>query len=178
MADDSLLLEVLAESNRFGALGEAPELAILHSERFLAALGAASSVLDLGSGGGIPGLVLAVRRPDLSFVLLDRRTARTDLVIRLVHRLGVADRVRVVAGDAASVAKQVGYRGQFDTVVSRSFGGPEVTAQRAAPFLQPGGILVASEPPETLSRWDTPGVVRTGLIPIQSPSGLQMLQKA
>lgn len=177
MADDSLLLEVLAESHRYGALGETPELAILHSERFLAALGAASSVLDLGSGGGIPGLVLAVRRPDLSFVLLDRRTARTDLVLRLVHRLGVADRVRVVAGEAASIAKQVGYRGQFDTVVSRSFGGPAVTARHAAPFLRPGGILAVSEPPETLSRWDTPEVLLTGLIPVKSPVGLQILQK-
>jgi 16S rRNA (guanine527-N7)-methyltransferase len=177
MADDTLLIEVLQESHRFGALGETPEVAIQHSERFLAALGAASSVLDLGSGGGIPGLVLAVRCPDLHLVLLDRRTARTDLLRRLVHRLGVSDRVTVLAGEAAVFGKQDQYRGAFDVVVCRSFGPPAVTTRTAGPFLRNGGLLVVSEPPDSPGRWTAEDVGKDGFVTRDSPDGLQVLQR-
>lgn len=177
MSDDHLLLSVLAESQRFGALGEPPEVALVHAERFLAALGAASVVLDLGSGGGVPGLVLAVRRPDLTMVLLDRRTARTDLLHRLVLKLGVSDRVRVVAGDARVVGSRPEFAGAFDTVVCRSFGTPEVTVLCAAPFLSSTGRLVVSEPPGNPARWGDPGVAKGGLAPIESPVGLQVLAR-
>jgi 16S rRNA (guanine527-N7)-methyltransferase len=177
MADDTLLIEVLQESHRFGALGETPEVAIQHSERFLAALGAASSVLDLGSGGGIPGLVLAARRPDLSLALLDRRSARTDLLSRLVHRLGVGDRVTVLAGEAAVFGKQAQCRGAFDAVVCRSFGTPAVTMRAAGPFLRDGGQLVVSEPPDSPGRWATSEVALAGFVSCESPQGLQVLQR-
>ena len=177
MADDALLVEVLQESHRFGALGETPEVAIQHSERFLAALGAASSVLDLGSGGGIPGLVLAARRPDLHMALLDRRSARTDLLRRLVHRLGISDRVTVLAGEAAVFGRQDHYRGAFDTVVCRSFGTPAVTTRMAAPFLRNGGLLVVSEPPDSPERWIIDEVSKDGFIVCDSPDGLQVLQR-
>jgi 16S rRNA (guanine527-N7)-methyltransferase len=177
MADDALLIEVLQESHRFGALGETPEVAIQHSERFLAALGAASSVLDLGSGGGIPGLVLAVRRTDLHVALLDRRSARTDLLRRLVHRLGVSDRVTVLAGEAAVFGRQAHYRGAFDAVACRSFGTPAVTTRMAAPFLRNGGLLVVSEPPDSPERWMTDEVGKGGFVTCDSPDGLQVLQR-
>ncbi len=177
MADDNLLIEVLQESHRFGALGETPEVAIAHSERFLAALGAASSVLDLGSGGGVPGLVLAVRRPDLRVVLLDRRTARTDLLRRLIHRLGITDRVTVLAGEAAVFGKQDQYRGAFDAVVCRSFGTPAVTTRMAGPFLGSGGRLIVSEPPDSPGRWTTDEVTRSGFVACNSLDGLQVLQR-
>jgi hypothetical protein len=51
----------------------------------------------------VPGLVIAWRRPDLSLVLADRRTTCTDHVSRLVHRLALADRVRVHRRRAASL---------------------------------------------------------------------------
>lgn len=177
MGDDHLLLTVLAESQRFGALGEPPEVALGHAERFLAALGAARVVLDLGSGGGVPGLVLAVRRPDLTLVLLDRRTARTDLLRRLTMKLGVSDRVHVVSGDALVLGLQPDLAGVFDTVVCRSFGSPAVTATCAAPFLNATGRLVVSEPPASLDRWGGPGVVKSGLRVVESPPGLQVLQR-
>ena len=177
MIDDHLLLAVLADSQRFGALGESPQVALAHAERFLAALGAASVVLDLGSGGGVPGLVLAVRRPDLSLVLLDRRTARTDLLRRLVLKLGVSERVRVVSGDALLVGRQPEFVGAFDTVVCRSFGSPEVTAACASPFLGDGGHLVVTEPPGTPPRWGCESIQKYGLSPVESPPGLQILQK-
>lgn len=176
MTDDALLLEVLGQSQRFGALGESPETAIAHSERFLAALGAASSVLDLGSGGGVPGLTVAWRRPDLRLTLMDRRTARTDLLERLVRKLGVSERVSVAAGDATVLGLEARFSSTFDTVICRSFGTPEVTARTAGLFLQSGGILVVAEPPTGSTRWDSDEISRLGYSPVPSPVYLQILR--
>jgi SAM-dependent methyltransferase len=175
MVDDELLLAALEESHRFGALGEAAVVALSHGERFLAALGAARFVLDLGSGGGVPGLIIAARCPDLRVTLLDRRTARTDLLLRLVGRLGLADRVEVVAGDAEKVGRDPRYNGQFDTVVCRSFGAPLTTARCARPFLAPQGRLVVSEPPDNEPRWDHPSIGALGFTAVASPPTLQVL---
>jgi 16S rRNA G527 N7-methylase RsmG len=175
MIDDERLLAALDESRRFGALGEQAEVALSHGERFLAALGAARFVLDLGSGGGVPGLVIAVRRPDLHLTLLDRRTARTDLLLRLVGRLGLTDRVTVLAGEATELGVDPRYYGKFDAVVCRSFGTPLVTAHCAKPFLAVGGRLVVSEPPTGEARWDLPEIASLGFRPATSPLGIQVL---
>ena len=95
--------------------------------------------LDLGSGGGLPGLVLAQHWPDTPAVLLDASERRTAFLSEAVLELGWADRVHVVrarAEEAGSVHS--GFRAGFDVVWARSFGSPPVTAECAAPFLKPG----------------------------------------
>ena len=47
--------------------------AVAHADAFAAALPSSAAVVDLGSGGGLPGLVIAVRRPDLRLTLVERR---------------------------------------------------------------------------------------------------------
>lgn len=153
MIDDAPLLAALGESHRFGALGETPEVALQHSVRFVAALGAARSVLDLGSGGGVPGLVIAWRRPDVKVTLLDRRTARTDLLQRLVAKMGIADRVEVVASEAEAAGRSERYRSRFDVVTCRSFAGPLETLRLSRPFLADGSRILVAEPPGSPDRW-------------------------
>src|SRR5215204_5250042 len=86
-------------------LGERPiDEVVVHAGSFVDALvGVQGTVLDLGSGGGVPGLVIAEARPDLFVVLVDRRATRTDHLRRLVARLGWRDRVEVVTADAAAL---------------------------------------------------------------------------
>ena len=74
------LHEALGRAQRLGFLGERPiPEVIAHARGFVSALGEVTgSVIDLGAGGGVPGLVIAVDRPDLAITLLDRRTKRTD----------------------------------------------------------------------------------------------------
>src|SRR5690606_30672486 len=79
------------------------------------------------------------------------RVQRADLCRRLTARLGLDDRVEVVAADAHDLAR----RGSFDpvdAVVARGFGPPEATAAAAVPLLASGGVLVVSEPPDG-QRW-------------------------
>lgn len=159
------LADVLAESLRLGYLGgDGVEAHIDHGRRFVAALpDDVVHVVDLGSGGGIPGLVLAVERPNLHMVLLDRRSQRTDFLRRAVGRLGLAN-VDVVTGEAATIARHPEHRGRYDAVVARAFGPPGETAEAAAGFLRIGGILVVSEPPDAEpARWPAAGVAKLGL---------------
>jgi 16S rRNA (guanine527-N7)-methyltransferase len=157
--------EVLAESARLGFLGPGSmEPAVLHAAGFLPCLRPAASVLDLGAGGGLPGLVLAALTPDTEWVLLDASQRRTDFLRRAVGRLGWGGRVRVVTGRAEAVVDALGWRGAFDAVVSRGFGPPATTAECAAGLLRLGGQLVVSEPPEADDgRWPADGLARLGL---------------
>ncbi len=157
MTDELALTGALTESQRLGFLGSRPiEEVIEHARAFVAGLGAVERggrVIDLGSGGGVPGLVIAHDRPDLPVTLLDRRTKRTDFLERMVRRLGWDERVSVIAGDVADFDPHP----RFDAAVARGFGPPAQTLRVAASMVRPGGIVVISEPPHG-DRWD-PDVV-------------------
>lgn len=167
MSEESDLVAELERSRSLGFLGPGPvEDHIAHARSFESQLDAGSCVLDLGSGGGVPGLVLAVDRVDLELVLLDARTRRADFLKGAVGRLGVGDRVTVLTGRAEELGQDPALRGRFDVVVSRSFGPPAVTAECAVGFLRaPGGVLLVSEPSdaEPRARWPTEGLAELGL---------------
>ena len=88
-ARDAGLRDVLREAQRQGFLGaRAIDDVIAHSEGFLPPIEGAGRVLDLGSGGGVPGLVVASRLDTAQVVLLDASERRTDWLRRAVARLG------------------------------------------------------------------------------------------
>jgi 16S rRNA (guanine527-N7)-methyltransferase len=148
------LLAILRESQDLGFLGARPVAEVLdHARAFvtpLAELSAGSRVIDLGAGGGVPGLVIAYDRPDLEVHLLDRRTKRTDFLERVVRRLGWADRVRVLPRDVRALLAEA--PPPFAAAVARGFGPPDVTLRAAAQLVAPGGLIVISEPPRG-DRW-------------------------
>jgi 16S rRNA (guanine527-N7)-methyltransferase len=134
--------------------------------------------LDLGSGGGLPGLPLALARPDTSWILLDGGTSRAAFLEEAVEQLRLGDRVRVVASRAEEAGRGE-LRSTLDVVVSRSFGPPAVTAECAAPFLRPGGRLMVAEPPGGQpSRWNQTGLAQLGLSidrQVSQPTAIQIL---
>jgi 16S rRNA (guanine527-N7)-methyltransferase len=150
--DDPALRDALLSSQRLGLLGARPiDEVIDHARAFVAALAdVAGTVTDLGTGGGVPGLVIAAARPDLELLLLDRKVSRTDHVRRLVRRLGWHERITVLTADAAGlvVARPA------DAVVARGFGPPAATLRIGARLVRPGGLIVVSEPPDD-RRWST-----------------------
>ena len=161
---------VLAEARARGYLGPGPvEVQVEHALGFAAGpVGVhgdpAARLFDLGSGGGVPGLVLAAAWPDAEVVLLDASDRRTAFLVESVDALGFSDRVRVVRGRAEVAGRDPNLRGRFDVVVARGFGPPAVTAECGAPFLEVGGRLIVSEPPGSDgSRWPAAGLARVGL---------------
>ena len=128
--------------------------------------GSDGRVADLGSGGGLPGLVLAEAWTTASFVLIDAAERRCAFLTESVERMGLPTRVAVRRGRAEELAHEEDLRETFDMVVARSFGPPSVLAECAAPLLKVGGWLLVSEPPSTEAterRWPSFGLELLGL---------------
>ena len=159
---------VLERSRSLGFLGPGPIAPQReHARSFLSPIGHAARVLDLGSGGGLPGLVVAWELPGVEVVLLDAMAKRCDFLTGAVEELGLGDRVEVRCGRAEELARDADLRGAFPVVVARSFGAPAVLAECAVGFLaNPGARLLVSEPPEADAsdqRWPSDGLEALGL---------------
>lgn len=99
-----------------------------------------SRCLDLGSGGGLPGLVMAVLRPDAHIACLDARAKKMRFVEGAAAALGLSN-VAVLSGRAEALARRDDLRCSYDTVVSRAVARASVVAELARGFLRPGGML-------------------------------------
>lgn len=157
------LVGLLAEARRRGFLGPGPvESHLDHAWAFAVAVqGTPTTAVDLGAGGGLPGLVLAAEHwPGTRWVLLDAQRKRTDFLREAVDALDLAGRVEVLTERAEVVGRDPEHRGGHDLVVVRSFGPPAVVAECAAPLLAVGGQLVVSEPPTASERdrWPAAGL--------------------
>jgi 16S rRNA (guanine527-N7)-methyltransferase len=161
------LIDALGDAQRIGMLGDRPlDEVVEHSLGFVAALPPQClTLVDLGSGGGDPGLVIAMACPNLQITLVDRRAKRTDLLVRLVGRLGIRDRVEVLEADVEDLPGRFPGR-HWDVVTSRGFGPPDYTARLGSPLLVPGGHMLVSEPPDSNgSRWaGVPDVDLQGIV--------------
>ncbi|MGQ0467128.1 MAG: 16S rRNA (guanine(527)-N(7))-methyltransferase RsmG [Sporichthyaceae bacterium] len=96
-------------------------------------------VADVGSGAGLPGLVLALVRSDLQVVLVESLLRRTDFLTEVVGRLGLTN-VAVRRGRAEEC---VDIRGGFDVVVARAVAPLARLVPSTLPLLRPGGVLLA-----------------------------------
>lgn len=134
--------------------------------------------IDLGTGGGVPGLILAVALPWIHWLLVDSMQRRVTILDEAVARLGIGDRVSVWCGRAEDLGRDVQVRQNADVVVARSFGPPAVTAECAAPLLRPGGRLLVSEPPGSGGeRWPREPLVELGIEPVRVDGGVMVLVK-
>lgn len=177
MAEMAALREVLARAQRLGTLGDRPiDEVIEHARQFVAGLeGVTGCVLDMGTGAGVPGLVIAIERPDLELVLVDRRATRMDELTRAVVSLSLTGRVSVVTADMEALARDEKFRERCAAVVSRGFGPPEVTVRAARPMLSVGGRLVVSEPPhQDPDRWPVEVLAELGFSQPQYLQGIAM----
>jgi 16S rRNA (guanine527-N7)-methyltransferase len=174
---------VLEQARDLGFLGPGPvEPHIEHALVFTAAVPEPpEQALDLGSGGGVPGLVLALHWQASRWTLLDAGQRRTAFLHSAVAELALTGRVEVLAGRAETAGRIPEQRGAYDLVVARSFGRPAVTAECAAPFLQVGGLLVVSEPPAPAAdRWPKKPLAELGLEPahpVEGPPHFQILKQ-
>jgi 16S rRNA (guanine527-N7)-methyltransferase len=166
------LVDALLDAQRLGFLGPRPiPEVIAHARGFVRALRARQddrvieSVLDLGSGGGVPGLIIAHDLPAVRLTLLDRRAKRTDALERVVRRLGWQDRITVACMDVTTFVPD----DPFDAVVARGFGPPAFTLTQAVRLVRDGGPIVISEPPE-VDRWDDRVLAELGLRRVDEPT--------
>lgn len=79
----------------------------------------AKNIIDVGTGGGFPGVPLAILFPEKQFVLLDSLNKRLKIIDQLTHEIGI-DNVITVHGRAEELAQKKEYREQFDLCISRA----------------------------------------------------------
>lgn len=106
------------------------------------ALPTGARIADVGSGAGLPGLVLAIRRPDLRVTLVDSLLRRVEFLSEAVTRVGLEATVRVVHGRAedASVREAVA---PIPWVTARAVAPLDRLARWCVPLLEPDGVLLA-----------------------------------
>ena len=166
------LTEELEHANRLGFLGPMPAAEQLeHALGFVGVIEselgrAPGSVLDLGSGGGPPGLVLAACWPTTRARPGRGQPPSCGVPAESLVRLGAAESAEVATGRAESLGHQPDLREAFECVTGRSFGRPAVTAECGSAFLSLDGRLVVSEPPDAATkedRWPPAGLAPLGL---------------
>ncbi|TQL66334.1 16S rRNA (guanine527-N7)-methyltransferase [Nocardioides albertanoniae] len=96
------------------------------------------SVADIGSGAGLPGLVLAIARPDLNITLIEPLLRRTTFLEEVAEDLGLSN-VTVLRGRADAFHGELG----FDAVTSRAVAGLGKLLDWSMPLVSPKGALVA-----------------------------------
>lgn len=124
--------------------------------------------MDIGSGGGVPGLALALLYPTVMWTLLDAMAKRCAFLREAVAELELSS-VSVLEGRAEELGRLPHFRGSFDVVTARSFGAPAVLVECASPFLRVGGHIVVSEPPDSGDRWPDVGLSLVGLSKVTPP---------
>ena len=187
---DPVLDAVFRRSFDLGFLGSMPIAdQIEHALGFVTILeaevgGPPASVIDLGTGGGVPGLVLASCWPESRIVLMDANERRTTFLQEVLDGWAGSGRAEVIRGRAEELGRVDTLREQFAAVTSRSFGIPAATAECGSSFLELGGAMVVSEPPDTDpgDRWPESGLRKLGLVPVVTVRpverfGYQVLKK-
>lgn len=106
----------------------------------LADLPAGARVLDVGSGGGVPGIPLAIARPDLRVSLLEATEKKAAFLRAVAEAMGLAQ-VDVITGRAEQLATTP-LRGRYDAVTARAVAAIEALLPWTAPFARSGGRLL------------------------------------
>ena len=170
---------MLEEARALGFLGPGPlEPHLTHADGFRAAWDGPPpvSAVDLGSGGGLPGLPLALAWSTTAWLLVEANGRRARFLAQAAHRLGIEKRVEVRAERAEALGRRAGERGRHQAVVARGFAAPAVTAECAAAFLAVGGRLLTSEPPDQRS-WPEAPLAELGLAVAGRRGGVMVLEQ-
>ncbi|HAU39766.1 MAG: ribosomal RNA small subunit methyltransferase G [Candidatus Peregrinibacteria bacterium GW2011_GWF2_43_17] len=107
----------------------------------------AKKVLDLGTGGGLPGLVLAIQRPDIQFTLVDSINKKCTSVQEMVKTLALKN-VIVKCARAEDLAHDPIYREKFDMVIARAVAPLPTLLELGSGFVRRGGVFIAYKGPK------------------------------
>lgn len=101
-----------------------------------------AAMLDIGSGGGFPGIPLKVLLPELSVTLIDASRKKVSFLKHVIRTLKLDD-IEALHMRAEDLADQPGYINRFDVIVSRALTSLECFVRLALPLLACGGLIMA-----------------------------------
>jgi 16S rRNA (guanine527-N7)-methyltransferase len=100
------------------------------------------NLLDIGTGGGFPGIPLKILYPSMHVSLMEATRKKVDFIKEVVDSL-LLNNVRIIWGRAEDFGHEKEYRGEFDIVVARALAELNVLAELTLPFLKEQGIFIA-----------------------------------
>ncbi len=115
----------------------------LTSVRFLSGV---DTLLDIGSGGGFPGLPLKIALPSLKITMMDSVEKKVHFIRHMIRTLDLKG-AEAISGRVESPELIYRLSGAFDCVTSRAFAELEVFVALGAPYVKPGGMLLAMKGP-------------------------------
>lgn len=101
-----------------------------------------STLLDVGTGAGFPGIPLKIVYPHLRVVLLDSLNKRINFLNEVIAKLGLSG-IEAIHGRAEDYARQKGYREQFDIVVSRAVANLSSLSEYCIPYTKDKGLFIS-----------------------------------
>jgi 16S rRNA (guanine527-N7)-methyltransferase len=110
---------------------------ILNSAALSELIAAGSTLADVGSGAGLPGIPLALLRPDLRVTLIEPLLRRSTFLTQTVEELQIADRVEVIRSRAED------HHETYNVVVARAVAPLERLIGWCNPLRAPGGVILA-----------------------------------
>ncbi len=139
-------LETLAQmiSEWPGLVSGPPQELIQDSLVLLDLLGQARTLVDVGSGGGLPGLPVKICRPDLAVTLVEADQAKAAFLVETCARLGLHG-VEVVSQRAEDAGHNPKFREAFDVATARALAPMRVLVELCLPFVRIGGRLLAQK---------------------------------
>jgi len=109
-------------------------------------------ILDLGTGGGFPGLILAIIYPNTKFTLVDATEKKIKAVQAMADDLNLTN-VKCLTGRAEELGRDKNLREKFDVVVARALAKFPTLLEYCLPFLKIEGKLIAYQGPEMRDSW-------------------------
>lgn len=100
------------------------------------------TLLDVGSGGGMPALPFAIVRPDLEITALDATAKKTAYISHAANVLGLKN-VHILNGRAEELGTDLRYREKFDIVCARAVAELRILLEWCIPFVKTGGFFLA-----------------------------------
>lgn len=112
-----------------------------------------AALIDIGSGGGLPGIPIAIARPDLRVTLLEATGKKANFLSECVKELPLPN-VKVVNARAETAGRDKLLRQTFDAAVCRAVGPMRELLEYCLPFVKVGGLLIAMKGPKAKQELD------------------------